>query len=122
MNPIEDGQLSLSQDTLVTAWAEQLPIQLHDGDRAEVKADENDPQGVRIHIQAAGHSEYSFDFACTYVDDREVKVELIDVEKGHRTIDERTETVQELVNDYIRHIHECAQALKTDYGQRRNGS
>lgn len=105
--------LPIDQKQLAEAWSQQLPQMLKEGDRAEVRADESDAQTLRIHIQSAGHSEYSFDFICTYLDTREVQVTLVDVERGHRTIDERSEVVQQLVDDYVRHIHECAQALKT---------
>ena len=56
-----------------------------------------------------GRQEYSFDFQCTYVDSREVKVDLVDVERDGATTDERNENIQGMVGDYTRHIHECAQ-------------
>jgi hypothetical protein len=54
---------------------------------------------------------YSFDFLVTYVDSREVKVNLVDVEKADQTVDERNDVIQNLIEDYVRHLHECAQAL-----------
>jgi hypothetical protein len=56
---------------------------------------------------------YSFDFKCTYLDDRSVRVDLIDVEQDDESIDEHTTIVQELAADYVRHIHECAQAVQS---------
>jgi hypothetical protein len=54
---------------------------------------------------------YSLDYRCEYVDDREVKVELHDVQRGSQHIDERQDAVQELVKDYVRRIRQCAQQL-----------
>jgi hypothetical protein len=103
--------LAVSQQELVQAWQDTLPRTLSESDKAVVAADENDVNTLRIHIQCAGHSDYSFDFACTYVDSREVRVQLVDVESADVAIDERNERVQQLVEDYVRHIHECAQQL-----------
>lgn len=101
MNPLE----------LVKEWNKTLPTTLNRSDSAEVRADETDPNALRIHIRTAGHSMYSFDFRCAYMDSREVKVELVDVEKNGQTVDEHTEIIQNLIEDYVRHIHECAQIL-----------
>lgn len=109
MNPEE--QLSIDQDRLVGAWQRTLPTILNGSDKAEVLADEADAQTLRIHIRVEGHTMYSFDFKCTYVDSREIRVELVDVERDGQTVDERGEIIQQLVQDYTRHIHECAQAL-----------
>lgn len=103
---------SIDQTQLVAAWQQTLPTTLDPSDQATVRADEAIPQGLRIHIEAAGHQAYSFDFECAYVDHHEVQVKLVDVEKDGRHIDERTEVIQELTQNYIRHIHECAQALQ----------
>ncbi|MBP2001685.1 hypothetical protein J2Z69_002730 [Paenibacillus shirakamiensis] len=103
--------LQIDQGTLVNAWQQQLPEYLNAGDSARVLADQGDPQGLRIHINAAGHQFYSFDFACSYLDSREVRVSLVDVERGGDHIDESGEIVQEMARDYSRHLHECAQAL-----------
>ncbi|PYI51105.1 hypothetical protein [Paenibacillus flagellatus] len=104
--------LTIDQKRLAEAWQQTLPTVLNKSDQAEVTADEHDPKSVRIHIRTAGHSMYTFDFQVTYMDSREVKVDLVDVERADQTVDERNETIQQLVEDYVRHIHECAQALK----------
>lgn len=105
-------QLTLDQRTLLEAWLERIPQLLNKSDKVEVNTDEADPRAIRIMIETEGHSKYSFDFKCTYVDSREVKVELVDVERDGRTVDENTEIIQGLIKDYIRHIHECAQGLQ----------
>ncbi|GAA3412948.1 hypothetical protein ACFFNY_33760 [Paenibacillus hodogayensis] len=105
--------LTVDQNELKEAWSRTLPTVLNESDQAEVVADEYNPSSLRIHIRSAGHSMYSFDFQVTYVDTREVKVELVDAEKAEQTVDERNEVIQHLIEDYIRHIHECAQALKS---------
>ncbi|MEK3732726.1 MULTISPECIES: hypothetical protein [Paenibacillus] len=107
-----NSELNVNQETLVSAWQERLGTILKPGDRAEVAADEGNPQAVRIHIDTAGRQDYSFDFQCTYVDSREVRVDLVDVERAGATTDERNENIQGMVSDYTRHIHECAQALQ----------
>lgn len=107
-----NSELNVDQSTLVNAWQERLSTILKPGDRAEVAADEGDPNAIRIHIDAAGRQDYSFDFQCTYVDSREVKVDLVDVEREGATTDERNENIQGMVGDYMRHIHECAQTLQ----------
>jgi len=107
-----DREMQMDQHRLVAAWEEQLPSLMNDGDSFSIQADEADEQTLRIHFNAAGRQKYSLDFRCTYVDSREVAVDLIDVEKsGHQT-DERTDTVQALAQQYTRQIHECAQALQ----------
>lgn len=107
----ENDELKTDQKRLVDAWTRTLPTTMKTKDTVEVKADEADPKALRIYIAAAGHSMYTFDFKCTYLDSREVMVELVDAEKGDQTIDERGKPVQDLVEDYVRSIHECAQAL-----------
>jgi hypothetical protein len=102
----------IDQERLVEAWKRTLPNTLNETDSAQVMKDEADPYGLRIHIKTAGHTKYSFDFACTYVDSREVRVSLVDVEKDGRSVDEHTEIIQTLIEDYVRHIHECAQVLQ----------
>ncbi|GAA0134603.1 hypothetical protein YSY43_14430 [Paenibacillus sp. YSY-4.3] len=101
----------VDQGTLVEAWQQQLPDYLNPGDTTIVQADLVDPYRLRIHINAEGRQDYSFDFQCTYMDRREVKVELVDVEREDWTVNEQSEQVQNLTEDYVRHIHECAQAL-----------
>lgn len=103
--------LLLQGTALASAWAQSLPTVLNSSDRAEAWADEAQSNVVRVRISTAGHSGYSFDFKCTYMDSREVKVELVDVERGGINVDERTETIQSLIDDYVRHLHECAQQL-----------
>ncbi len=97
---------------LYAAWHETLPRILNDGDSVKIQFDEANSSRIRITIHTAGHSGYTFDFTCLYVDDREVKVEFIDVEKDGIHVDEHTEIIQTLIEDYIRHIHECAQTLQ----------
>jgi hypothetical protein len=106
-----DGPV-IDRARLVEEWKSALPNTLEPEDQARVWADESNPQALRVHITTAGRSKYSFDFKVAYVDSREVQVELVDVEQGDIHIDERTEIVQTLIEDYIRHLHECAQALK----------
>lgn len=103
--------LQVDAQRLADAWANTLPTVLSASDRAEVKKDEAEPNVLRIHIATAGHSNYSFDYKCTYMDAREVKVELVDVEREGVSVDERTDIIQTMVDDYVRHIHECAQQL-----------
>ncbi|TCZ72855.1 hypothetical protein E0485_22080 [Paenibacillus albiflavus] len=96
---------------LADQWARELPAHMPTSDHAKVWSDESNDQALRIHITNAGRSSYTFDFACTYMDSREVKVDLVDVEKDDLHIDETQDQVQGLIEDYVRHIHECAQAL-----------
>ncbi|MFC5451469.1 hypothetical protein [Paenibacillus aestuarii] len=103
--------LTIDQTQLVEEWQNMLPQQLEAADQARVWADESDPHALWAHIMTAGHTGYTFDFKVTYVDSREVNVALTDVQQGTTHIDERTDIVQTLVDDYVRHIHECAQAL-----------
>lgn len=102
----------MDQNQLVAAWQETLPSTLHHGDHAYVHPDGANPHALRIHIDATGHQMYSFDFACSYIDGREVHVDLVDVERDGVTVDERNDVIQELAHNYTRHIHECAQALQ----------
>ncbi|MFE4714623.1 MULTISPECIES: hypothetical protein [Paenibacillus] len=104
--------LQLDQQQLVSAWQERLPALMEDGDSFTVQGDAADRTSLLIHFNAAGHQDYSLDFRCTYVDSREVAVNLIDVEQAGRHIDEHTDAVQGLAQQYARQIHECAQALK----------
>ncbi|WP_281883236.1 hypothetical protein [Paenibacillus sp. YYML68] len=104
-------KLSINQQELAAAWNRTLPMVLNTSDKAEVLPDEAETNALRVHIVTAGRNLYSFDFKCTYVDAREVKVELIDVERDNVSVDERTTIIQTMVDDYIRHLHECAQQL-----------
>ncbi|NOU94970.1 hypothetical protein GC093_17330 [Paenibacillus sp. LMG 31456] len=103
--------LTIDQQQLVEAWQRTIPTVLNASDKAEIKADAADPKTLWVHIVTEGRNGYSFDFKCTYVDSREVKVEFVDVEVEGRNADERTTVIQTLIDDYVRHIHECAQQL-----------
>jgi fructose-specific phosphotransferase system component IIB len=103
--------LTVDQQQLVQAWQRTIPTCLNTSDRAEVRADEADSKALWITIVTEGRNGYSFDFKCTYMDSREVKVEFVDVEVDGRNVDERTTVIQTLIDDYVRHIHECAQQL-----------
>lgn len=107
-----NDKLSIDQSRLVEEWKSALPNTLEKADQARIWADEADPEALRVHITTAGRTGYTFDFKVKYVDSREVKVELIDVEQGQQHIDERSDVIQTLIEDYVRHIHECAQSLK----------
>ncbi|WP_379137503.1 hypothetical protein [Paenibacillus sp. sgz500958] len=107
-----ERQLNLDQNSLVAAWNEKLPTLMNDGDSFNVQADEADKQSLLIHFNAAGRQDYSLDFRCTYVDSREVAVDLMDVQQAEQHVDERSESVQLLAQQYTRQIHECAQALQ----------
>lgn len=102
----------IDHSRLVEEWKSALPNMLEKADQARIWADEGDPQALRVHITTAGRTGYTFDFKVTYVDSREIKVELVDVEQGQTHIDERSSIVQTLIEDYVRHLHECAQTLK----------
>ena len=60
---------------LIAAWRETLPHILDEGDSVVIQLDEANSSRLLIHIDVAGHSGYSFDFSCRYVDDREVEAE-----------------------------------------------
>jgi hypothetical protein len=102
---------TINQEDLVAEWQQNLPVYLNESDRAQVTQDPINPNWIRVHIDTAGRSFYSFDFCLFYQDSREIRVEFISAEKDHEPIVE-TEQVQDLIKDYIRHIHECAQALQ----------
>ena len=108
----KSDELQMNQENLADAWRQTLPETLKAADRSKVLPDESDAKALRVTIDTAGHQMYSFDFKVTYVDSREVKVELIDVEKDKISVDERGDVIQELIQDYTRHLHECAQALQ----------
>lgn len=107
-----DRQLQVDQQSLVSAWQERLPALMEDGDSFSVQGDAADQNSLLIHFNAAGRQGYSLDFRCTYVDSREVAVNLLDAEQDGRVTDERTDAVQLLAQQYTRQIHECAQALQ----------
>ncbi|GFN34197.1 hypothetical protein [Paenibacillus xylaniclasticus] len=109
----QQDELQIDQEQLASAWLSTLPTTINSSDQAEVWPDAGDPKALRVTIHTAGHQDYSFDFKVGYVDSREVKVELIDVEKAGQSVDERTDIIQQLALDYKRHLHECAQALQS---------
>jgi len=104
---------AISGERLLSAWRETLPRLLQPGDGYEIHLDEADPQQKKlvIHIDVSGHDMYSLAFTCEYVDDREVAVELHDVQRGSQPIDQRQDAEQELIKDYVRRIRQCAQQL-----------
>lgn len=108
---MSDERLQIDQELLVREWNQTLPTMVNESDSVHVIADPVNSQALLIHIDASGRSKYTLDFVCTYVDSREVHVELQDVEKDGQHVDERSETIQNLIEDYVRHIHETAQAL-----------
>lgn len=108
----ETNVLKIDAKSLVQAWQETLPTVMKPSDKCHIQADQKFPDTLLIHIENAGRSHYSFDFRCKYVDDREVHVEFLDVEQDNKSIDEQTNDIQLLIEDYIRDIHECAQRLK----------
>lgn len=108
---MSDKQLQMDQQSLIEAWNEELPEFLNDGDSSEVTGDV-DPTSIRIRIHVAGRTKYELDFVCTYLDSREVDVDLVDVDQDNRSVDEHTDIIQNMVEDYVRCIHECAQSLK----------
>lgn len=107
----EDDELQIDQDQLVEAWQRTLPDWIKDADKCEIAGDELESSALRVTIHSSGRQAYSFDFKVQYVDSREVRVELIDVEKDGMHVDERGDIIQQLVEDYTRHLHECVQAL-----------
>lgn len=106
-----EESLGLPREDLAEAWRRALPEWLGAGDHADVWADEVEQQTLHVHIDAAGRQDVSFDFAVRYKDRREIDIQLKDAEKSGATVDERTPQMQELISDYRRHLHECAQAL-----------
>ncbi|MEX2459702.1 MAG: hypothetical protein WD469_00140 [Paenibacillaceae bacterium] len=104
---------TLNQADLAAAWQKTLPSYLNETDQAKVTQDATKPQGLRIHITTAGRSFYSFEFDVTYMDSREIKVDYKLATMDNKLANEQTEQVQELIHDYVRHIHECAQKLQS---------
>lgn len=97
--------------TLVLEWKRKLPEFIKTG-KVEVSADEKCNKSVLIYIEDDGRSHYSFNFRVKYVDDREIDVQFLDVEKAGVHVDEQSDIVQTTVKEYIRKIHECAQTIK----------
>ncbi|HZG87276.1 hypothetical protein [Paenibacillus sp.] len=106
------AEWTVNAEELAKAWNETLPRLLNPSDKASVAPDAKDSNVLHIHIITAGRSMYNFDFRVEYVDNREVRVDLVDAERDDVTTDERRDIVQTLIEDYVRHIHECAQQLK----------
>ncbi|MBB6734000.1 hypothetical protein [Cohnella zeiphila] len=104
-------ELNVPQHELAEAWRRTLTERLHEGDQADVLEDEKDPETLLVHIRSAGRSMLEFDFSVKYVDSREIEIQLTDVERDGQSVDERSDMMQELIADYRRHLHECAQAL-----------
>ncbi|MDP5276787.1 hypothetical protein [Chengkuizengella axinellae] len=105
--------LTINSGQLLESWQSTLPAILNKADSVDVRLDNANSNALNIHISTAGHAMYTFDFRCTYEDDRKVDVSLIDVEQNNKTIDEKNEVIQTLAEDYVRHIHECAQTLQS---------
>ncbi len=101
----------LSRQQLIKEWTQCLPETLKDGQSAEVRGDEKNPDALLIHVEIPGRTDYSFDFRVTYVDSRETKVDLLDAQEGQIHIDERPQIMQSLIEDTVRHLHECAQVV-----------
>ncbi|MFD0590524.1 hypothetical protein ACFQZE_21275 [Paenibacillus sp. GCM10027627] len=108
----KSDELRVDPEQLAEAWQRTLSETLNSSDRCEVQRDEADDKALRVTIRSAGHQMYEIDFKVAYVDSREVRVELVDVEKDGVAVDERTDILQQLIHDYQRHLHECAQALQ----------
>jgi hypothetical protein len=100
---------TLNQVDLAAAWQKTLPNYLNETDQAKVT---QDSQELQIHITTGGRSFYTFEFDVAYMDSREVKVDFKLASKDNKPVDEQTELVQNLIHDYVRHIHECAQDLQ----------
>lgn len=107
-----EDKLTIPQSELVERWQQELPQHLQGGDQAEVRADEANPDGLIVQIRSAGRQDLEFDFSVRYVDSREIAIGLSDVERDGHAVDERSDMLQELILDYRRHLHECAQTLQ----------
>lgn len=109
---MSDTVLTVEPKKLADAWNEQLQLVIGPSDEANVRPDEKDSNVLHIHITTAGRTQYEFDFRCTYKDTREVHVEFVDAHNAGMPANEQRQVIQTLIEDYIRHIHECAQRLK----------
>ncbi|TCS82498.1 hypothetical protein [Tepidibacillus fermentans] len=107
------NQLNVDQKTLVSAWNDTLPDYLNPSDSAEVKVLEDPPNSLLVHIDTKGRQGYHFDFRVTYLDPREVKVNVVNIGTDGLVDDAHGVIARQLVEDYTRHIHECAQALQS---------
>ncbi|NBI30662.1 hypothetical protein [Chengkuizengella marina] len=108
---MDNEALTINSEELLQNWQSTLPTILNKTDSVDVSLDHANSNALNIHISTAGHAMYTFDFRCTYADERKVDVSLIDVEQNNKAIDENNEVIQTLAEDYVRHIHECAQTL-----------
>jgi len=106
------NELTVDAKAVIPAWQKVLPEFIQPSGECSIVADEKFTNAIIIHIKDDGRSHYSFDFRVKYVDNREIDVELLDVEKAGDHVNEQTEIVQSIVKDYVRNIHECAQSLK----------
>ncbi|MFT9486943.1 MAG: hypothetical protein ACH0QD_06195 [Tepidibacillus sp.] len=105
--------LNIDQQNLAEAWQRTLPQLLHYGDSVEVKPIKGRSNALMIHINVKGRTGYDFDFMCTYKDPREVDVDVINVGTTGLIDDQHKNVAKELIHDYTRHIHECAQAVQS---------
>ncbi|THF72553.1 hypothetical protein [Cohnella fermenti] len=106
-----NDKLAVPQADLAQAWRDTLSQRLGNGDTASVLEDEKHADTLLVHIQTSGRQMLEFDFSVKYIDSREIDIQLSDVEKDGQSTDERTDSMQELISDYRRHLHETAQAL-----------
>ncbi|MBN6187480.1 hypothetical protein JQN58_10990 [Aneurinibacillus sp. BA2021] len=104
-------QMSVERSELLQAWQRTLPSTCKQTDTIEVLADQLDPDALRIHVNTAGHQHYEFEYKCKYVDPREVQVTLLNIQRGGDTVFDPNLEIQSLSEEYMRNIHECAQAL-----------
>ena len=103
---------NINQAELVRRWTEELPRHLKNQDAIEVLADQANPTRLLVSIVSDRREKFEFDFIIQYMDSREIKIELADFERAGKEANERHDTVQELIAEYRRSMHECAQALQ----------
>lgn len=103
--------LTIPQAELVEAWRDKLPELLETGFEAEIKPDDADPHAFWVEMRTSGHEELSLIFCVRYVDSREIDVRLSDVQQAGKSIDESGDSVQMLIANCRRQLHQCAQAL-----------
>ena len=107
------NQMNVSQQQLVNAWKDRLPDYLNVSDSAQVQAMDGQLNSLLVHIDTKGRQGYHFDFQVSYLDPREVKVNVVNVGTDGLVDDAHGTNAHSLVEDYTRHIHECAQALQS---------
>ncbi|MFT9850393.1 hypothetical protein [Aneurinibacillus sp. REN35] len=105
--------MPVDRSELLAAWQQTLPSTFKQTDNVEVQADQLDPEALHIHVNTAGHQHYEFEYKCKYVDPREVQVTLLNIQRQGDTIYDPTLDIQNLSEEYMRNIHECAQTLHT---------